>query len=53
MSRHPRAANTLGELVRCPFIFAISRGEIKVVDRVPVKSGFPFLDESVVPVDPH
>ena len=53
ISRYPRTANTLGELVRCPLIFAISRGEIKVVDRVPVKSGFPFLDKSVVPVDPH
>ena len=34
MSWHPGTINTLGELVRRPFVFAIQSSEIKPVDRV-------------------
>ena len=45
--------NALGELVRRPFVFAIQSSKIKSVDRVSIERGLAFLDQSVVPIDPH
>lgn len=45
--------NLLNKLISCSFIFAIICGKVKAVNKMTMKGGFIFFDQSIVTVNLH
>ena len=53
MGWHLYVVNSLVELIRCLFAFAIQCNNIKLVDRVPMESCLTVLDYGIMVKDPY